>query len=76
MNCVCVCKCASVLCLYIHVCVCLMVFRSNKEVLDMIQSGQCSVLTLSQVTILWQQAPDEKDVCQNIKTAECIVCVI
>ena len=47
---------------YVSVCVCMCVCRRNEEVLAMIRSGDTSVLTLSQATILWEQAPNEKDV--------------
>lgn len=40
-----------------HVC------RSNEEVLRVIREGDSTALTLSQATILMEQAPNEKDVC-------------
>ena len=56
-----------VLCLLFHyvsvcVCICVYICRSNEEVLAMIRSGDTSSLSLSQATILWEQAPNEKDV--------------
>ena len=42
-----------------HVCV---FCRANDEILEVIRRGQSSALTLCQATILWEQAPDEKDV--------------
>ena len=36
--------------------------RANDEILEVIRRGQSSALTLCQATILWEQAPDEKDV--------------
>ena len=55
----CVCVCVRVC---VCVCVCMCVCRTNEEVLEVIRSGRSSALTLCQVTILWEQAPDDKDV--------------
>ena len=44
-------------------CLCLLcVCRTNEEVLEVIRSGRSSAVTLCQATILWEQAPDDKDV--------------
>ena len=63
--CVCVCGvCVCVWCVCVCVCVwCVCVCRTNEEVLEVIRSGRSSALTLCQVTILWEQAPGDKDVC-------------
>ncbi|CAI8040740.1 Inverted formin-2 [Geodia barretti] len=34
---------------------------TNEEVLEVIRSGRSSAVTLCQATILWEQAPDDKD---------------
>jgi hypothetical protein len=39
------------------------VHMTNEEVLTVIRDGLASSLTLPQATILWEQAPGEKDVC-------------